>query len=107
MKKLVLIFSCMFTFGFSLLPVVAEAGNFQPPNYAQGQDVKQAVQSKGKDLTDLFGMIAAIVCILGIIVGAIKMGGGNAEGGKSTVMWSVIGLIIVGMAYGIAILAMK
>lgn len=107
MKKLVLIFSFMLTFGFSLLPLVAEAGNFQPPSYAQGQDVKQAVQSKGKDITDLFAMIAAIVCILGIIIGAIKMGGGNAEGGKQTVMWSVVGLIIIGMAYGIAIYAMK
>ena len=41
---------------------------------------------------------------MGILVGAIKIGGGNPEGGKTFIIGGVVALVIAGSVYGIATL---
>lgn len=103
MKKLLAIIACCVVL-FAFLPV-AEA--VQLPNYAQGTDVSQQVQSKGKAFTDLIAMIVAILAIIGILVGAIKFATGNGEAGKQWVVGAVIALLLDGSVYGIAQMALS
>ena len=77
-------------------------GALDLPNYASGGNLKSELQSKGKAITDTVSMIAAIVSIIGIVVGGGMIGSGNADSGKRYVLGGIIGLIIAGVAFGIA-----
>lgn len=98
MKKILLLCACI---AAVLLVIPAEAA-MQLPNYAQGGNVQQAVQTKGKQVTDLISMIVAILAIIGMLVGAGYFGVGNGEKGKQWVLGGVIALLIAGSVYGIA-----
>ncbi len=85
-----------------LLPLAAHALTL--PNYAQGGDLASTLQTKGKAVTDILALVATIVSIIGIVVGAIKIGGGDPDGGKRWVVSGILGLVIAGSVYGIAAL---
>lgn len=72
------------------------------PNYAQGGNLESDLQSKGQAITKILSLIVGIVSILGILVGAVKIGAGNPESGKTFVISGVVALIIAGSVYGIA-----
>lgn len=74
------------------------------PNYAQGGNLESDLQSKGQAITKILSLIVGIVAIMGILVGAIKIGGGNPEGGKTFIVGGVIALVIAGSVFGIAAL---
>jgi hypothetical protein len=99
MKRLLLVLSCLFTFAVPLHLAYAEV---QLPNYAQGTDLKSAAQDKGKKITDIVGMIAAICCIIGMAVGGGMIGVGKGEDGKRYLIGGIVGLIIVSLIYAIA-----
>lgn len=82
----------------------ARADSITLPSYAQGSDLRSAVEAKGKAISDILALIAGVVGIIGIIVGAIKMGAGDPEGGKRQVLWGALGIIVAALAYGIAAL---
>jgi hypothetical protein len=86
---------------FSVVPEAAAA----LPEYAKGGvNLKAAIESKGKAITDIASLILAVCSILGIIIGATMIGTGQADRGKSWVIGGVAGLIIGGTVYGIAAL---
>ena len=74
------------------------------PNYAQGGNLESDLQTKGQAITKILALIVGIVSIMGILVGAIKIGGGNPESGKTFVISGVVALVIAGSVYGIAAL---
>ena len=89
---------------FTAVTSIVRADSFTLPSYAQGSDLRGAVEAKGKAISDILALIAGIVGIIGIIVGAIKMGAGDPEGGKRQVLWGALGIIVAALAYGIAAL---
>jgi hypothetical protein len=74
------------------------------PNYAQGGNLESDLQSKGQAITKILSLIVGIVSIMGILVGAVKIGGGNPESGKTFVISGVVALVIAGSVFGIATL---
>jgi len=74
------------------------------PNYAQGGNLESDLQTKGQAITKILSLIVGIVSIMGILVGAVKIGGGNPEGGKTFIIGGVVALVIAGSVYGIATL---
>jgi hypothetical protein len=60
------------------------------------------LQSKGQAITKILSLIVGIVAIMGILVGAIKIGGGNPDSGKTFVISGIVALVIAGSVYGIA-----
>lgn len=74
----------------------------QLPNYASGNNLESELQTKGKAITDIVSLVVAMIAILGIIVGGGKLASGNPEGGKQWIIGGIAGLIISGVAYGIA-----
>ena len=74
------------------------------PNYAQGANLESELQSKGQAITKILSLIVGIVSIMGILVGAVKIGGGNPEGGKTFIIGGVVALVISGSVFGIATL---
>jgi len=72
------------------------------PNYAQGGNLESDLQSKGQAITKILSLIVGIVAIMGILVGAIKIGGGNPDSGKTFVISGIVALVIAGSVYGIA-----
>lgn len=105
MKKTVILMAVV---AASLLAMtfVAEA-SVALPSYAESGDLKGQLETKGGAITKIITAIAVIVCIIGIIVGAIKIGSGDADGGKRIAIGAVVGLIITGVAFGIAAVALK
>jgi len=103
MKKFLLLIACV----AAVLFVLPAEATMQLPSYAQGGNVTQDVQSKGKAFTDLISMIVAILAIIGMLVGAGYYGIGNGEKGKTFVIGGVIALVLAGSVYGIAALALQ
>lgn len=107
MKNLLLAVACVLTLSFTaVLPVSTAEAAVTLPNYAQGGNITQDVQTKGKKITDLVSMIVAILAILGIFIGAGYYGVGKGDQGKVYVIGGLVGLLIAGSAYGIAALAL-
>lgn len=104
MKKTVVLIATVAASLFAMT-FVAEAVDL--PSYAASGDLKSQLETKGGNITKIIAGISVMVCIIGIIVGAIKIGSGDADGGKRIAIGAVIGLIITGVAYGIAALALK
>ena len=52
------------------------------PNYAQGGNLESDLQSKGQAITKILSLIVGIVSIMGILVGAVKIGGGNQKAAR-------------------------
>lgn len=77
------------------------------PSYAGGQDISATLESKGQAITDLVVLVGFIVGIIGIAVGGVKFGSGNAEDGKRWLVNSLVGLIICASIYGIAQVAVS
>ena len=102
MKKFLLVIACL---AAMLLVLPAEA-TLTLPNYAQGGNVTQDVQTKGKAITDFVSMIVAILAIIGMLVGAGYYAVGTGEKGKMFVIGGLVALIISGSVYGIAALAL-
>lgn len=100
-KKELLIVACV-VFGFMVLPAHA----LTLPNYAAGGDLSSSLQSTGKRITDVVSMVVGIVSIIGMLVGAIKIGTGKGEEGKTWVVSGIVALVIAGSVYGIASLAL-
>jgi hypothetical protein len=75
------------------------------PNYASGGgNLTSDLQSKGKAVTDIISMVVAMLAIIGILIGAGKIGVGKGEEGKQWVVGGIGALIIAGSVYGIAAL---
>lgn len=104
MKKMVVVLAVVAASLFAMT-FVAEAVSL--PSYAQGADLKSQIDAKGKSVTDVVTAVAVVLCIIGIFVGAAMIGSNNAELGKKVVIGAVVGLILVGVAYSIAALALK
>lgn len=98
MKRLVLAVG-LAALAYTFLPAEALA---TLPNYAQGGNLESDLQSKGQAITKILSLIVGIVAIMGILVGAIKIGAGNPESGKTFIIGGVIALVIAGSVFGIA-----
>lgn len=94
----------MYVIFFSLAIAVLPAEALTMPNYAAGGNLTTDLQSKGKAVTDIITMIVAILSIMGILVGAGKIGLNNGEEGKKWVVGGLTALVIAGSVYGIAAL---
>jgi len=90
--------------GIASVCLDARADSITLPSYAQGSDLRSAVETKGKAISDILALVAGVVGIIGIIAGAIKMGAGDPEGGKRQVLWGALGIVVAALAYGIAAL---
>ncbi len=102
MKPLMLILLSLFVLLSTSPPVRAD--RIILPSYAQGSDLRGAIEARGRAISDVLAFVAGIVGIIGIIVGAIKMGAGDPEGGKRQVIWGALGILVAALAYGIAAL---
>jgi len=72
------------------------------PNYANAGNLNTELQSKGKKITDTVSMVAVIISIIGLLIGAVFIGGGNADSGKRWVIGGLTGIVLAGTVYGIA-----
>lgn len=72
------------------------------PNYAQNQGLEQALESKGRNITNMISMVVAIIAIIGMLIGAGYFGVGNKETGTKFLVGGVIALVIAGTVFGIA-----
>ena len=99
-----LVYVVFILLAFLVLPVEA----LDLPNYAGagGGNLSADLQSKGKKITDIISMVVAILAIMGILVGAGKIGVGKGDEGKQWVIGGVTALVIAGSVYGIASLAL-
>ena len=102
MKPLMLALLAVLT--LMLAAPVGHADAITLPDYAQGADLRSAIEARGQAISDVLAFVAGIVGIIGIIVGAIKMGAGDPEGGKRQVIWGALGILVATLAYGIAAL---
>ena len=95
-----LVCAVLFLVSFFLIPAAYAALTL--PNYASGGNLSSDLQSKGKAVTDIIAMVVAILAIMGILVGAGKIGTGKGEEGKQWVIGGIVALVIAGSVYGIA-----
>ena len=102
MKQLLL--ATLAVLGILLAVPPARADSITLPSYAQGSDLRGAIEARGRAISNILAFIAGIVGIIGIIVGAIKMAAGDPEGGRRQVIWGSLGILIAALAYGIAAL---
>ncbi len=78
------------------------------PTYIKGGgNVKTRMMAKGKTATELISLLAVMLGTAAVIVGGIKLGMNNKQGGKELIIGGVSCLLIVGMAYGVANLVVK
>lgn len=78
------------------------------PSYmSSGGNVKNRMVKKGKTATELLALFAVMVGTGAMIVGGIKMGWGNSQGGKTLLIGGASCLVIVAMAYGATALIVK
>ncbi|MFQ5543515.1 MAG: hypothetical protein ACE5FY_04080 [Nitrospiria bacterium] len=78
------------------------------PTYIKGGgNVKTRMIAKGKTATELIALLAVMLGTAAVIVGGIKLGMNNKQGGKELIIGGVSCLLIVGMAYGVANLVVK
>jgi hypothetical protein len=95
-----LIYAIFFALAIAVLPAHA---SLTLPNYAAGGgNLTSDLQSKGKAVTDIISMVVAILAIMGILIGAGKIGVGKGEEGKQWVVGGIVALVIAGSVYGIA-----
>jgi hypothetical protein len=74
-----------------------------PDECATSPDAEGKINSIVKTVIDLFSLIVGIVSVIMIIVGGLKYitsGGdsGNVTGAKNTILYAVIGLVVVALA---------
>lgn len=101
-KRLVLSLTILFTVSGTLLAPMTAVAELRLPNYAQSADAETAVESLGQRITNLVSLVVAIICIIGMLIGAGYAGAGNGERARQFFVGSMIGLAIAGTAYGIA-----
>jgi hypothetical protein len=120
LKKIKLSLIATFAFAFVAVPVVApsvvsaqadiggslcEGANLQ---FNQGQDCdaqgsEEKLNSLITSIVNIFSVIVGIVAVIMIIIGGFKYitsGGdsGNVTGAKNTILYAIIGLIVVALA---------
>ncbi|MDA8391024.1 MAG: hypothetical protein M0Z76_09900 [Gammaproteobacteria bacterium] len=76
--------------------------SLQLPDYAQGADLRVALEERAHSITDVIALIVSILAIIGIFIGAGYFATGQSERGRSYVVGSVIALVLAACAYGIA-----
>lgn len=74
------------------------------PSYAAGADVQTRVEAVGKKVTDVVSLIVAVIAILCMVASAAYFAMGNRDTGRNLLFGSIAGLLISGLAYGIAAL---
>lgn len=77
------------------------------PSYAQGADLRVALEERAHAITDVIALVVSILAIIGILIGAGYYATGQGERGRSYVIGSVIGLVLAASAYGIAALVVR
>jgi hypothetical protein len=80
-----LIYAIFFALAIAVLPAHA---SLTLPNYAAGGgNLTSDLQSKGKAVTDIISMVVAILAIMGILIGAGKIGVKRASNGLLAELW--------------------
>ena len=69
-----LLFATLAVLGMLLAVPPARADSITLPSYAQGSDLRGALESRGRAISDLLAFVAGIVGIIGIIVGGHQDG---------------------------------
>lgn len=98
-----LIFCCPLLVSF--IPVLAAAANIQLPSYANSGNLSSNLESTGGAITKVLISIAVMVGIGGIVWSGVCFSTGDGDKGKRLLGYSVVGLIIVAVAGGIAAIA--
>ncbi len=80
----------------------AKNSSVELPGWASTGDVKNEVQSKGKNAADIISAVVVVIAIITMLVGAGFFAAGNSDMGKKLLFGGVIGLVIAGSVYGIA-----
>jgi len=90
-----------------LLSIGSSEAAVELPSYAQGADIKQSLNSKGREVTELVMFAGGVVAIICILVGSLYLKAGNREKAKSFIWGGVGGLLLDTMVYAIAQLVVK
>lgn len=121
MKKLKLLLTSITLASLLIVPVLAFAGvaNAQTPSIRDGLDKGSCLStnSTGCDVEDpeetvnniittvinIFSLVVGVVSVIMIIIGGLKYitsGGdsGNVSGAKNTILYAIVGLVIVALA---------
>lgn len=121
MKKLRILLTSISLASFLVVPVLAFAGvaNAQTPSIDTGldagsclsttaadcdtQDPDEAVNNIIATVINIFSLVVGVVSVIMIIVGGLKYitsGGdsGNVSGAKNTILYAIVGLVIVALA---------
>ncbi len=101
MRGFFLAFLLSLGIGAGWLAPVHEAGAFKLPNYATSSNVEAEIQAKGKKITDTVALVAGILCILALAVGAGYLPF-NRERGNYFLIGGGVGLLLLTLIYGIA-----
>jgi ABC-type Fe3+ transport system permease subunit len=87
----------------ALLPATTHAQT-KLPSYAAGADVQTKVETVGKKVTDVVSLVVAVIAIVCMVASGAFFAMGNREAGRQLLFGSMAGLLISGLAYGIAAL---
>lgn len=120
LKKLKLSILATFAFAFVAVPLVLPATSFAAANIdgslCRGAELEfgdattcdpegseEKLNSLVTDIVNIFSVIVGIVAVIMIIVGGFKYitsGGdsGNVTGAKNTILYAIIGLVVVALA---------
>lgn len=79
----------------------ASLQNALPNGIQSSTDAKSIIQSKGSKVIDILGLFGMFACVAGAVYGGIKIGTGDPEKGKSTIISSLIGATIILSVYSL------
>jgi uncharacterized membrane protein len=97
------LFTALIWAGGALWPATAQAQT-KLPSYAAGADVQTKVETVGKKVTDVVSLVVAVIAIVCMVASGAFFAMGNREAGRQLLFGSMAGLLISGLAYGIAAL---
>lgn len=103
--RIIMTASLLLVLGTAQLTLITPAcADITLPSYAAGGDVRTKVESVGKKITDTVSLVVAVIAILCMVASGGYFSTGKSEEGKKLLFGSIAGLIIAGLAYGIAAL---
>lgn len=91
----------------ALWPAGLAAQGVQLPSYAQQGDAESRANEVGQRITNVIGLIAAIVCIIAMGgIAPIQWGAGNRDAARNFFMGGGIGLLVSGSVWALVALVL-
>jgi hypothetical protein len=83
-----------------------------PEGASSGQDASETVNNMITTVINIFSLVVGVISVIMIIIGGLKYitsGGdsGNVSGAKNTILYAIIGLVVVALAQVIVLFVLE